>query len=193
VSGLITRGPVVMVLSALLLTACSGDASSDEYVSMDTTVLYTAALEYLASEGHLTEADLYYVVQPSVAAWKRFCDEPDPFGEQPDVGGACVAVSSIEEDTVLRFTAGSRREIESALQPASVSFVDDHSEAVVVSDSRLLPLPVRDGAGLVALSVAVEVRGKVYLHVDLHGAGVLIEATPTTSGWSVDILQAWMA
>lgn len=184
------RALVVMVLSALLLTACSSDASSDEYVSMDTTGLYSAALEYLASEGHLTEADLYYVVQPSVAAWKRLCDGPDPFGEQPEVGGACVVVSSIEDDTVFRFTAGSRREIESALQPASVIFVDDHSDALVVSDSLRLPFPVKDGAGLVALSVAVEGQRKVDLHVDLHGAGVLIEATPTASGWSIDILNS---
>jgi hypothetical protein len=104
-----------------------------------------------------------------------------------------VVVSSIEDDTVLRFTARSGREIESALQPDSVSFVDDQSHALVVSDSLRLPFPVKDDAGLVALSVAVESRQKVYLHADLHGAGVLIEATPTASGWSVDILQAWMA
>ncbi len=104
-----------------------------------------------------------------------------------------MVASSIEDDTVLRFTARSGREIESALQPAAVSFVDDHSDALVVSDSLRLPFPVKDGAGFVALSIAVEVREKVYLHVDLHGAGVLIEATPTASGWSVDILQAWMA
>ncbi len=72
-------------------------------------------------------------------------------------------------------------------------FVDDRSDALVVSDSLRLPFPVKDGAGLVALSVAVEGQGKVYLHVDLHGAGVLIEATPAASGWSVDILRDWMA
>lgn len=178
---------------AVLLAACTPGLSSDEYLSVDTTGLYAAALAQLDAEGHLDDGDVVYVVQPSLGDWLSWCDEPDPFNEQPDTGEACDVVPSIENEAKFTFAEGTVDEVEAALRPATVRFVNNYSDALVADDGSRPPRPVKEGARLIAFSVALESQGMVYLHIDLHGHGVLIEAAPHETGWIVEILLAWIA
>jgi hypothetical protein len=185
----------VGLVVAVLLSACTPGLSSDEYLSVDEAGLYASVLAHLDAEGHLADGNLVYVVQPDLVEWQVWCDdlEFDDFNEQPDTADACAVAASIEDGAKFEFTRGAAAEVEAALQPATVEFVDSYSDALATDDVPHEYQPVNNDARLIAFSVALESRGSVYLHIDLHGRGVQVEATPNKTGWAIEILGSWMS
>ena len=170
--------------------AASGQ-SSHLYVEMQTDDLYRSVIEDLYSEALIPETNLMYVIEPSVTEWDTYCGTK----ESPDleaansVGKPCETFWSIDNGSNFRYPSGAKSEIEEAFSPTRVQFVIDKND--VLEEGGPPPLPIKNGAGLISLGVALEIDGKIYMPVDMHGHGALIEATPTDSGWALDTVMSW--
>ena len=184
----------MVVVLALVVAACIGGQSSDDSVDQVAGGMYTAAVEYLDSTVGLSESDLVYVVEPSLSEWITYCGTTD----SPDVesaaalGEPCEVFWSIEDNPRFDFTPSAMAEIEEALSPASVTFVSDRVDALEHRNG-IPPHPVKDGAELISLGVALEVDGNIYLPIAKQGEGVLVVAVLTDSGWVIDGVMHWVA
>lgn len=165
--------------------------SSHLYVEMQTDDLYSSVIEGHNPTDITTETNLIYVIEPSLSEWDTYCGTKDsPDWEAAEwVGKPCDVFWSVDNGSMFRYPSGAKSEIEEAFSPTDVQFVTDKNDVLV--EGGRPPLPIKNGAGLISLGVALEIDGKIYMPVDMHGHGALIEATPTDSGWDLDTVMSW--
>lgn len=187
-----TTERLVLIL-AVIAAGCTSAQSSHEYVEMKTDDLYISVIEYLHSMDRLSDAHLVYVVEPSLGEWVDYCGTKEsPDWESAElVGAPCDVFWSIDNDQLFEYPLQARSEIEQAFSSSDVHFARDKTD--VLEDGGPPPRPIKDGAALVSLGVGLEVNGKIYLPVDMHGSGVLLEATQTESGWAINSIRSWQA
>ena len=179
------------VALGVLMTACGAAEIVQEPVPStieDTTPypgVHAAAIEYAIGQGQLANGNLAYVAEPRPEAWDQWC------AFDADVA-PCRALQAMTIDLSAPFDAATRAEIEAAVEPASVEYIDDPATVILPLPQGEMLAPIRNDAGLLAFGRAIDVDGIVYLPLEAHGHGWLLEATPAGDRWSLDVIAQWM-
>lgn len=182
----------------VFLVACTATGDG-EPEPLDLSMAKAAAIGYALSVSDLGTKDLVYVAGPSLEIWDQWCgfDTGEP-GEDPhDEISACDVLDETSFDLPAVYPAGgeSASEIESALAPATVEFIEDRDSVLETFEEGMMIAPINNDAGLLTIGVLLESEGKVYLAMDAHGQGWLFELTPATSeggGWIVQPISEYI-
>lgn len=199
------RRSLALIFLAALAAACNTTAYPDTTKGpADTTgtmnVLSTAIRSVLDESGaNLETKDLVYVVGPSTELWDQWCgfDTGEP-GEEPhdEVPSACGVLDSTTFDLPATYQGDTATEIENALAPITVEFIEDPDSVIGTLDEGMMIAPIEGDAGLLTFGVIIEADGKAYLPVDAHGEGWLFELTPSSNGdgtWDIQPIAAYIA
>lgn len=188
-----------MALGLLVVLAACTATGDDEPEPLDLSMAKAAAIEYVLNVSDLGAKELVYVAGPSLEIWDQWCgfDSGEP-GEDPhDEIPACDVLDETTFDLPAVYPAGgeSASEIESALAPATVEFIEDRDRVIEPFEEGMMIAPIRNDAGLLTIGVLLESEGKVYVAMDAHGQGWLFELTPATSkggGWTVQPISEYI-
>jgi hypothetical protein len=145
---------------------------------------HAEAIFFVLGNTDLPSKEIVYVAEPDPPVWDRWCafeSELEP----------CRALESMLIDLDAPFPADVAADIEFALAPAVVEFVEDRS--TVVLPSAVVPPAIANDGGLLSFGRAITVHGKIFIPVDGIGAGWLFELTPSDAGWRLDVLATWIA
>ena len=174
----------------VLVAACNQAGGPDTTTrppdgATGTENVLTAAIMFVLDETDLERKDLIYVAGPSIELWGQWCgfDTGEP-GEDPhdEVPSACDVLDSTTFDVPATYEGTLAAEIETALAPATAEFINDPDTVTGTFEDGMMIAPVEGDAGLLTFGVVIEADGKVYLPVDAHGEGWLLELTPSSSG-----------
>ncbi len=183
----------------LVLAACTTTGDS-KLEPLDLSMAKAAAIEYALDDSNLGTKDLVYVAGPSLELWGQWCgfDTSEPGEEPHDEIPACNVLDQTDFDPPAVYPAGgeSASEIETALAPATVEFIENPDSVIEAFEEGMMVAPIRNDAGLLTIGVLLESEGKVYLAMDAHGQGWLFELTPATSeggGWFVEPISEYIA
>lgn len=157
------------VAIGLFFAACAGNTAGEAQAAGP----HAVAVDFALDRGHGEANSLVYVAEPTPEMWDQWC------GFEADLD-PCRALQAMTIDLAAPFPADVATEIESALAPRDVEFIDDPGSAL-------------EDAGLLSFGRAIEVDGKIYLPVDAVLEGWLFELTPTDQGWDIDVLAQWIA
>lgn len=173
----------IMAAAVAFLLAVAGCATSQD--ESETVVgPHATAVQFALDRGHGEDNDLVFVVEPDPQLWDQWCGREGDFVP-------CHALQAMTIDLGAPFPFEVRTEIEAALAPRDVEFIDDGS--TVFLPPAVIPPVIKDGGALLAFGRAIEVDGKIYLPVDGIGEGWLFELTPTEDGWDLDVVVTWIA
>jgi len=179
------RPNTVKILTAVVVfvLAVAGCATSQD--ESETIVgPHATAVQFAVDRGHSEDNDLVFVVEPDPGMWDQWCTGEGDFVP-------CHALQAMTIDLGAPFPSDVRNEIEGALAPRDVEFVDDRS--TVVLPPAVYPPLIKDGGALLSFGRAIEADGKIYLPVDGIGEGWLLELTPAANGWALDVVVTWIA
>ena len=181
-----------MILAlGVLVTACGAAEVGDEPVpeTIDDPTPYpgvhAAVIEFAMGHGQLVRGDLVYVAEPRPEAWDQWCAFDAELAP-------CRALQAMTIDLSAPFDGATRDEIETAVSPFRVEYIDDPASVILPLPQGEMLAPIRNGAGLLAFGRAIEVDGTVYMSLDAHGTGWLLQATPTGDGWEIETIAQWV-
>lgn len=195
------RRLALLVVVAVVLASCTSGEAEFEGEGLDLAGVKAAAIRYvLENSNALSGKDLVYVAGPSLEPWEQWCNfdigEPDV-----EVGAdnppACDVLHATSFDLPIVYPAGSdsANEIETALSPVEIEFIEDRESVVEPFGEGMMIAPIQNDAGLLTFGVLIEADGKVYLPVDVHGEGWLFELTPSetdNTGWEITPIAAYI-
>lgn len=191
---------LMLCLLAVALGACDGVDVTDESEPLDLSMAKAAAIEYAVSVSDLGTKDLVYVTGPSLEVWDQWCgfDTGEPGEESHNEIPACDVLSATSFDLPPVYPAGSdsAAEIENALAPATVEFIEDPDSVIEPFEEGMMIAPIKNNAGLLTIGMLIESDAKVYIAMDGHGQGWLLELTPTgpdSGGWDVQPIAEYIA
>lgn len=176
------RATAALVVLGLFAAACTSTRAAGE--PQPPTDPHGVTIQFALDRGHAEDPDLVFVVEPAPEMWDQWCGFEGDFVP-------CRALQAMTIDLAAPFPADVAAEIEAALAPREVEFIDDRSTVVV--SPAVVPPEIEDDAGLLSFGRAIEVDGRIYLPLDAIGEGWLFELTPTDHGWDIDIVAQWIA
>jgi len=185
---------IVTVALSLVLAACAAGGIDEgaptvpesEEEPMSTTGVHAAAIEYAMGQGQAVVGDLAYVAGPLPETWDRWC------GFESDQV-PCLALQAMTIDLAAPFDEAARAEIEGALAPMMAEFIEDPESVIEPMEQSMMVAPIKNDAALLVFGRPIWADDKVYLPLDGHGKGWLLEATPTDDGWEISPLALWIA
>ena len=190
------RLPVIVVIG-LIAGAYTSGGTEVEGDGVDQSGVYAAAIQHTLVDTDLGRRDLIYVAGPSLELWDQWCNIDTGEPGEPPLGeneAACDALAASSFDLPARYEPGSgeAEEIEAALSHAEVEFIEDPQSVIEPFEEGMMIAPVQNDAGLVIFGVPIEADGKIYMPIDTHGSGTLLELTPSGTGWDVTPLGAYI-
>jgi len=190
----------LMFCLVVALAACNGAVVDDEPEPLDLSMAKAAAIEYALGVSDLGTKALVYVAGPSLEIWDQWCgfDTGEPGEEPHDQVPACAVLreSVLDVDAVYPQGSDSAAEIEDALAPSTVEFIEHRDSVIEPFGEGMMVAPIKNDAGLLTIGVLIESEGKVYVAMDAHGQGWLFELTQTGSGggaWDVQPIAEYIA
>jgi hypothetical protein len=182
----------------VLLVACNATVDDEPQPTALSTAT-AAAIEHALEVSDLGNKELVYVAGPSLEIWDQWCgfDTGEP-GEDPhDEIPACDVLDATSFDLPPVYPVGSESasEIEEALAPATVEFIEDPESVIEPFEEGMMVAPISNDAGLLIIGVLLEAEGNVYIAMDAHGQGWLLQLTPdqSDSGWTVHPIAEYIA
>ena len=196
------RRLALLVVVAVVLASCTSGEVEFEGEGLDLAGVKAAAIRYvLENSNALSGKDLVYIAGPSLELWEQWCNfdtgEPDV-----EVGAdnppACDVLDATSFDLPVVYPVGSDSadEIETALSPVEVEFIEDRESVIEPFGEGMMVAPIKNDAGLLTIGVLIESEGKVYVAIDAHGQGWLFELTPSGSelgSWDVQPIAEYIA
>ena len=194
------RRLAVIVVVGLIASSCTSDGAEVESEESDQPGVYAAAIQYAFAEADLARRNLIYVTGPSLEVWDQWCNVDTGEPGEPPVAvsqAACDVLDASTFDLPARYEPGSGEadEIEAALSHAEVEFIEDRESVIEPFGEGMMIAPVKNDAGLLTFGVSIEADGKIYLPVDAHGTGFLLELTPSDTsdtGWEVTPIAGYV-
>ena len=189
---------VVVVLIAAA-GACTPGGTEPEVV--DQSGVYAAAIQHVLVQTELGGKDLIFVAGPSLEVWDQWCSFETGEPEVEDEGGdlaPCDVLDASSFDLPIIYEPGSSEadEIETALSHAQVDFIEDPDSVIEPFEQGVMIAPIQNNAGLITFALPIQANGKIYIAIDAHSSGFLLELTPSETpsdtGWDVTPIASWI-
>ncbi len=157
------RARAVLLVIGLVAGGCtSGGGGEVDGEGLDQSGVYAAAIDAFVDVGG---KELIYVAGPSWEPWSQWCNvETGEPGEPPldQNEAACAArdASPVAPPPVYPPGSPEAQEIEEALAPAEVEFIEDPQSVIEPFEEGMMVAPIQSDAGLITFGVPIEADGK---------------------------------